>query len=655
MWSGSVASPVAARRRSTPPGGTLVLGILAVLALAPLPGCAPEEETPIVLIDDDADGWPLPQDCDDTIATVHPGATERCDTVDEDCDGVADDAPVDGLPGWHDRDGDGWGDPATRGTWCPGGDVGSTVWVSIAGDCDDGDATRFPNATESCVKAGDDDCDGNDNDPGALGCAAWYADVDGDGVGGTDEACLCDAEGVYRAALAGDCDDADATVSSGCGSSGATTTAEADVVVYGDRSARAAGAAVAGVGDLDGDGYPDLLVAGGDTRLPPRWWVMRGPFATDRDLAAPTAELSDPTLLTTNGVVVAGGADLDGDGAADLVLAAHGLADSATGPRDTGAVYVIRGSVTGTVDLADADAGLTGTTGPTDLALSGATVDDTDGDGRGDLLVGYGGSATILLLRGPVTGTLAFTDADLVVTAGSDSGFGAAVAPAGDLDGDGLADLLVGAPASRAADGDGAAWILPGGATGTLAVADIGIALAGPDRQQHAGFTVAAAGDVDGDGHADVLVGGGSPFDTEGTVGVVWLVRGPVAAAAALDDAEARIDGTGPGDRAGFVAAAGDLDGDARADVVIGAPGADDSAAQAGAAFVFHGPLAGRLGTGDADLRVYGLAGADAAGTAATGVGDLDLDGFDDLAVGAPGSDLGGPDAGAVFLFLGGA
>jgi hypothetical protein len=147
-------------------------------------------------------------DCDDTTAAVNPGATETCNQLDDDCDGVIDNDAVDAATWYADADGDGYGDPTSHVPACdaPRGYVGTR------GDCDDGDATIHAGALETCDDE-DDDCDGQIDD--GVVDQTVYADADGDGYG--DDAVTlvtCDPPSGY-VAVAGDCDDADASVHPG--------------------------------------------------------------------------------------------------------------------------------------------------------------------------------------------------------------------------------------------------------------------------------------------------------------------------------------------------------------------------------------------------------------------------------------------------------
>jgi hypothetical protein len=155
--------------------------------------------------DDDRDGVPASEDCDDADPDVFPGADERCDGVDNDCDGEVDEADALDALAWHaDDDGDGYGGPEVAQRSC----TAITGFVSDASDCDDTRADVFPGADEYCDGT-DSDCDGTADD-GAIDAATWYRDGDGDGYGDTDtgtRACTAPTGFVVEA---DDCDDASA-------------------------------------------------------------------------------------------------------------------------------------------------------------------------------------------------------------------------------------------------------------------------------------------------------------------------------------------------------------------------------------------------------------------------------------------------------------
>jgi hypothetical protein len=160
-------------------------------------------------------------DCDDTRATVHPGATEVCDVSDrdEDCDGLADnDDPgvsLDGAVAWYvDADLDGYGDGVGTVMCNPG-----SGFSTDDGDCDDAAAAVHPAARETCATPGvDDNCDGllETDDPRAVGARALYADVDADGYGDpADLTVSCDAAVAGYVDDDSDCDDTNPAVNPG--------------------------------------------------------------------------------------------------------------------------------------------------------------------------------------------------------------------------------------------------------------------------------------------------------------------------------------------------------------------------------------------------------------------------------------------------------
>jgi hypothetical protein len=147
-------------------------------------------------------------DCDDRSADVHPGAEERCDDRDEDCDGEVDEDAVDASIWYLDEDGDGWGDPDAPFRRC------TKAWnltdASMASDCDDLNFWVNPGAEELCNGI-DDDCDG-EVDEEAVDSNSWYLDADGDGWGDEEVAVAACEQPEGHAAEPGDCDDGDASL-----------------------------------------------------------------------------------------------------------------------------------------------------------------------------------------------------------------------------------------------------------------------------------------------------------------------------------------------------------------------------------------------------------------------------------------------------------
>ena len=171
--------------------------------LALLVACGDKDGDTEEPIDLDGDGYTSDVDCDDLDGGVRPGASERCDGVDNDCDGEIDEDVVDPTLGYADADGDGFGDEDVRMEMCEGVTEGV---VADDTDCDDTNANNNPASVEVCGDEQDNDCDG-DVDEDGDGAATFYRDSDGDGFGDPDrEKFWCEAPDGY-VDDATDCDD----------------------------------------------------------------------------------------------------------------------------------------------------------------------------------------------------------------------------------------------------------------------------------------------------------------------------------------------------------------------------------------------------------------------------------------------------------------
>lgn len=218
------------------------------------------------------------------------------------------------------------------------------------------------------------------------------------------------------------------------------------------------------------------------------------------------------------------------------------------------------------------------------------------------------------------------------------AGFGGAVAPAGDVDGDGYGDLIVGA---HLTEGEiGAAFVYRGGPSGLSATRMIPLFLEDLDPGAKLGWAVAAAGDVDRDGFGDVLVGAPGAEDRLGRIFVFrGSDEGTFQRPAYSHSAGDLVDDEAP-EFGHSVAGGGDLNGDGFADIVVGAPGSDGGS---GRAYVFFGGKTGSrkpLGWLAPEEVKDG-----AFGWSVAAAGDVDGNGAHDLVVGAP-------DAGRAFLIL---
>lgn len=637
--------------------------------------CSGTIDDPYWWLDEDADSYgldadalisceplsgraPAGGDCNDRDASVNPGAEELCDAadVDEDCDGLADDADDDAVgaaPAYLDTDGDGHGDPSGS---VPAACELTPGYSWLDDDCDDARADVSPDATEVCYDGLDQDCDGvNDYD------------CDEDGSARDDD---CDDADPYVSPLmieaCGDevDNDCDGEKAGGCRLHGEVALESADATIAGQDSFDEAGFQVAGVGDLDADGYDDFVVtsqAAGTSSG--RSVIFHGPVSGDVSWNDEGDSVTGCAEYDNSARQVAGGSDLDGDGRDDWITGAA-YAAGATG--DGGGVVYVLGD--GPLSLCDATTYVYGEAGDGFGFAIDAGADFT-GDGRDDLVASHigrdeydeFGSATVYgiisVVPGPITGAVSATDAATLVVENdlNTQPFGYYTEFVGDLDGDGLDELAIGQPyASITSSYDGAVFLLAGGTSGAIGLGEVDATLHGSDSSHRAwwGF---AAGDLDGDGRDDLGVSSQSWNDDLGAVFVFsTLPTGTVS----LLDADASIENRGLSYYLGSSVDAGaDVNGDGRDDLLLLSPNDYRTGFSNGAALLYFGPVLGTSDETDADCALYDYYGnwsSSAMQGDAAFIGDTNADGFDDLLVSDAGDDEAVPYGGVAWLFLGG-
>ncbi len=361
-----------------------------------------------------------------------------------------------------------------------------------------------------------------------------------------------------------------------------------------------------------------------------------------------------------SGAVGAGG-DLDGDGYADLLVGASGHDATYV---DQGALYVHYGGAAGLWAASEQIIHASDTTTDQAFAHSVAAAGDVNADGYGDVIAGARGDATsgyqtgaAYLYLGSATGLRAASEQKLLAEDGASvDNFGFTVSGAGDVDGDGYDDVIVGAPRHDTLDlfDAGAAYLYYGSASGLGAEQQLEASDAEPE--DNFGYSVAGLGDVDGDGFDDLAIGAEHDSSAAANAGAVYLYYGATGGLDAGSEVELHASDADVDAVFGRpVAAAGDLDGDGHADLIVGAKEDDEGGAGAGAAYVYLGASTGISSATEQKLIASDARINDGFGAGVSGAGDTDGDGYDDVIVGASLHDGSGVDAGAAYLYLGSA
>jgi len=386
------------------------------------------------------------------------------------------------------------------------------------------------------------------------------------------------------------------------------------------------GTSVSGAGDVNGDGLSDIIIGAfladpNDIASAGESYVVFGksdgaPVDLD-NLGSEGFRIVGVSVEDYSGGSVSGAGDVNGDGLDDLIVGAS-RAD-ANGDSDAGVSYVVFGKSSGsTVDLAN-------------LALGGFRI-----DGIGD-----------------------------------DDFSGSSVSGAGDVNGDGLSDLIIGAWGTDIGNdrNTGATYVIFGKSNSAAIDLDSlgpgGFRIDGINATDRSGFSVSGAGDVNGDGLADLVLGAhtAGPGDENGA-GESYIVFGKVSSTlvdlANLGPQGFRIPGVNTLDRNGISSAgAGDVNGDGLADLIVGASTADpDGRTDAGQSYVIFGKADSAPidldNLGAEGFQMLGADDGDIAGFSVAGSGDVNGDGLADLVVGAPRADPDGDEnAGAGYVLFG--
>lgn len=408
------------------------------------------------------------------------------------------------------------------------------------------------------------------------------------------------------------------------------------------------GMSVSTAGDMNGDGYPEIIAGG--YGLSTQGYVYVFSYTqtiTDIHDAVFDGEAAGDWM----GYAIASAGDVNSDGYSDVIVGAR--LNDAPG-LDAGRAYIYFGG--NPMDFVP-DVILNGLTAGDQFGFSVAGTGDVNGDGYGDVIVGaplndaagtdagrayiyYGGASMNNLVDVVLTGEF------------SGNQFGFRVAGAGNFNGDNFGDIwqdvIIGSPYNDAGGTHaGRAYVYFGGYTMNNVV---DVVITGAAAFNNLGVSVAAAGDVNGDTYGDIIVGASGSDVAATDAGQAFIYYGSMFPDNAAD---VTMNGSAAGDWFGYsVASAGDVNADGYKDVVVGAFRNDQRAVDAGRAYVFYGGLPMNNA---ADMNYYGENTNDWFGICVASAGDVNSDGLSDIIVGSVFNDAGGTDAGRAYIYFGSA
>lgn len=414
-------------------------------------------------------------------------------------------------------------------------------------------------------------------------------------------------------------------------------------MAIGEAAGNKFGVSIHSAGDVNGDGYSDVAV-GAPAYLSNtgRAYVYQGSSSGLSTTPAwtVTGENNDDLFSTYTGLA----GDIDGDGYSDVIISAPGYPSG----NSQGKAYAYHGSSSGlSVTPTWTDSG---ENNGDQFGTGACAAGDVNGDGYSDVAVGAPGYATstgrTYVYHGSSTG-LSTTSAWTATGENTDTQFGFSVSTAGDANGDGFADIIIGAPAFA---NQGKGYVYYGSLAGLSVAAEW--TATGENSGDQYGFSVATAGDINGNGVSDIVIGAPTFDGGHADEGKAYVYYGTPGGLSVTQNWE-QEGNQGWAYYGRSVSSAGDVNGDGYSDVIIGATHYDNGQNEEGMTFLFNGSASG-LATSPSWTAEGNQVNA-FFGSAVSSAGDVNGDGYCDVIVGAYYINGGQVGEGRVYVYHGSA